>query len=36
LKYTKLSGKEIVKESLKQAANVCIYTNSNITIEELD
>ncbi len=36
LKYTKLSAKEIVKESLKQAANVCIYTNSIITIEELD
>jgi ATP-dependent HslUV protease subunit HslV len=36
LKYTKLSGKEIVRESLKQTANVCIYTNSNITIEELD
>lgn len=36
LKYTKLSAKEIVKEALKQAANVCIYTNTNVTIEELD
>jgi ATP-dependent HslUV protease subunit HslV len=36
MKYTKLSAKEIVEESLKQAADVCIYTNSNITIEELD
>ena len=36
MKYTKLSAKEIVEESLKQASNVCIYTNSNITIEELD
>jgi len=36
LKYTNLSAKEIVKESLKQAANVCIYTNTNITIEELN
>ena len=36
MKYTKLSAKEIVEESLKQAADVCIYTNSKITIEELD
>ena len=36
LKYTNLSAKEIIKESLKQAANVCIYTNTNITIEELN
>jgi len=35
LKYTKLSAKEIVEESLKQAADICIYTNKNITIEEL-
>jgi len=36
LKYTNLSAKEIVEESLKQAADICVYTNSNITIEELD
>lgn len=36
MKYTKLSSKEIVEESLKQAADVCIYTNGNISIEELD
>ena len=36
MKYTKLSAKEIVEESLKQAADVCIYTNGHITIEELD
>ncbi len=36
LKYTKLSAREIVEESLKQAADICVYTNSNITIEELD
>ena len=35
LKYSKLSAKEIVKESLNQAAEVCIYTNHNISIEEL-
>ncbi len=36
MKYTKMSAKEIVEESLKQAADICVYTNSNITIEELD
>jgi ATP-dependent HslUV protease subunit HslV len=35
VKYTKLSAKEIVEESLKVAADICIYTNHNITIEEL-
>lgn len=35
LKYSKLNAKEIVKESLNQAAEVCIYTNHNISIEEL-
>jgi len=35
LKYSKLSAKEIVTESLEQAADICIYTNSNISIEEL-
>ena len=36
MKYTKMSAKEIVEEALKQAADVCIYTNSNITILELE
>ncbi len=35
LKYSKLSAKEIVEESLNQAADICIYTNHNISIEEL-
>ena len=35
LKYSKLNAKEIVAESLKQAANICIYTNDNIVIEEI-
>jgi len=33
--YTKLSAKEIVTQSLKTAAEICIYTNQNISIEEL-
>ena len=32
---TKLSAKEIVEKSLNIAANICIYTNTNISIEEL-
>jgi len=36
VKYTKLSAKEIVEESLRQAADICIYTNNQITIEVLD
>lgn len=36
LANTKLSALEIVKKSLDIAADVCIYTNHNITIEELE
>lgn len=35
IKHSNLSAKEIVEESLKTAAEICIYTNSNINIEEL-
>jgi ATP-dependent HslUV protease, peptidase subunit HslV len=34
-KHTSLSPKEIVLESLKTASEICIYTNSNFSIEEL-
>lgn len=36
VKHTKLSAKEIVEEALKIAGNICIYTNTNLTIEELE
>jgi ATP-dependent HslUV protease subunit HslV len=36
VKHTKLSAREIVEEALKIAGNICIYTNTNLTIEELD
>lgn len=36
LKHTPLSAREIVEESLLVASNICIYTNSNILIEELE
>jgi ATP-dependent HslUV protease, peptidase subunit HslV len=32
---TSLSAKEIVMESMKITADICIYTNNNITLEEL-
>ncbi|MEW6194968.1 MAG: ATP-dependent protease subunit HslV [Bacteroidota bacterium] len=32
-KYSNLSAKEIVEESLKTAADICIYTNDKITVE---
>ena len=36
VKYSKLDAKEIVSESLNVAGDICIYTNKNITIEELN
>jgi ATP-dependent HslUV protease subunit HslV len=35
VKYSNLNTAEIVRESLNVAADICIYTNNNITIEEL-
>ncbi len=34
-KHSALSPREMVEESLKIAADICIYTNQNLTIEEL-
>ncbi len=34
-KNTSLSAKEIVEESMKIAANICIYTNHNLILEEV-
>ncbi len=36
LENSELSAREIVEKSLGIAANICIYTNKNLTIEELD
>ena len=36
LENTQLSAREIVEKSLNIAADVCIYTNHNLRIEELD
>jgi ATP-dependent HslUV protease subunit HslV len=35
VQHTQLSARDIVRESLQTAAQICIYTNTNITIEEL-
>lgn len=35
LKYSNLPAKEICGESMKLAAEICVYTNSNILVEEL-
>lgn len=35
LENTDLSAREIVEKSMKIAAEICIYTNSNIAVEEL-
>ncbi|AWX16061.1 HslU--HslV peptidase proteolytic subunit [Mergibacter septicus] len=32
---TQLSAREIVEKSLKIAGNICVYTNTNFTIEQL-
>lgn len=36
LLYTNLNAKEIVERAMKIASDICIYTNSNITIEVLE
>lgn len=35
MKHTKLSAREIAEESLRIAGEICIYTNSNIIVEEI-
>jgi ATP-dependent HslUV protease subunit HslV len=34
-KYTDLSAREIVQEAMHIAAKICIYTNENVSIDEL-
>ncbi len=35
LKHTQLSAKEIAQEAMRLASEICIYTNSQFTVEEL-
>jgi ATP-dependent HslUV protease subunit HslV len=34
-KHTKMTAKEIAQEAMRLAAEICIYTNSHFTLEEL-
>ena len=36
LRHSKLSASQIAMKAMKIAAEICIYTNDNITLEELD
>ncbi len=36
VKHTELGAREIVTEAMRIAASICIYTNDNLTIEELE
>jgi len=36
VRFSDLSATEIATESVKIASEICIYTNNNITVEELD
>ncbi len=36
VKYSNLSAKEIVKEGLKTASEICIYTNDKINVEVIE
>lgn len=36
IRHTELGPLEIIEESMKIAAEICIYTNDQLTIEELD
>ncbi len=35
VKHTQMSAREIAEESLRIAGDICIYTNSDLTVEEL-
>lgn len=35
-RHSNLSAKEIARESLKIASEICVYTNDNIRVEELE
>ncbi|HMK38093.1 MAG TPA: ATP-dependent protease subunit HslV [Bacteroidota bacterium] len=35
IRHSTLTAREVVEESLRAAAEICIYTNNNISVEEL-
>lgn len=36
MRHTKLSARQVAEEAMAIAGKICIYTNANITIEELE
>jgi ATP-dependent HslUV protease subunit HslV len=36
VRHSNLSSTEIAKEAMKIAADICIYTNSHLTLEEIE
>lgn len=36
IKYSNLSAREIVEEALKISSSICVYTNTNFTVEVLE
>jgi ATP-dependent HslUV protease subunit HslV len=36
VKHSELSAKQIVEEALKITADICVYTNANIHVEEIE
>lgn len=36
IRHSDLAATEIAREAMKIASEICIYTNNNITVEELD
>lgn len=36
IRHSDLTATEIAREAMKIASEICIYTNNNITVEELD
>jgi ATP-dependent HslUV protease subunit HslV len=36
IRHSDLTATEIAREAMKIASGICIYTNNNITVEELD
>ncbi len=35
VKHSNLSAREIVEESIQMAADICVFTNNNVVVEEL-
>ena len=36
MKHSRLDARQIAEEALRTAAEICVYTNAQLVIEELD